>query len=166
MTTHETNPPRSPIEQVLIRLALQTPQFGQAGGGTAELTTADIAAAAAGYRDPIGEHLLGVLQADDGAVRRCSRQLHIYGWGRWLADKRPASIDIALHERLCRSAVLEYQAGEGHTIRDLKALWKCGGDRVRGLMPHYLAMVRELRSRGEELGQHMASNLRDVESCS
>lgn len=162
MTTHEIDPPRSQLEQAVIRLALQTPQMGrQAVGGTAELTTSDIAAAAAGYRDPIGEHLLGVLQEDDWAVRRCVAQLHQYGWNRWLTDKRTSTIDVPLHERLCHTAVLEFQRGDGLSIRDLKNHWKCRQERVRSLMPHYLALMRELRGRAAELGQWIHRNLRE-----
>lgn len=162
--THEINPPRTAIERAVIRLALGTPQLARLGtGGEAELTTSDIAAAAAGYRDSIGQHLLGVLQEDAQATRRCTRQLHIYGWGRWLGDNRQATIDVALHERLCKSAVLEFQQGSGLSIRDLKAHWQCRQERVRALMPHYLVLTRELRGRAAELGNHIARNLLDLE---
>lgn len=159
--THEANPPRTAIERVICRLSIQTATIGRQGGsGIPEFTTSDIAAAAAGYNDPVGRYILGVLIEDPRDVGECVEALNRHGWLRWLTDGRTGNIDAALHRRMCEAAVAELQNGEGWPYRALTEYFQIGYERLQKLMPHYLTLVRILNERKGDLGQHVARRLR------
>ena len=161
MSLYEAKPTRSPVERVVSRLSVQTVRFRDiVSGGRPEYTASDFAAAAAGIVDPIGKHLIGVLTEDAQSLAECVEALNRIGWVRWFDDQRKASIDRELHHRLCVAAVGEYQRGEGWPIRDLKKVWRCGAERVRELMPHYLTLGRILADRHQQVARHLAARLR------
>jgi hypothetical protein len=161
MQTHEAKPHTGPLERVVCQLSIKTARVGNFGGsGRPEFTTSDIASAAAGYVDPVGRHLIGVLLEDARDVDACIEALNRVGWLRWLTDQRKANIDTGLHRRMCEATVAEFQNGQGWSFRALKEYLQIGSDRLRALLPHYLTLGRILSEREGELTRHIARRLR------
>lgn len=157
--THEPKPRRGVIERVIIGLSLSGPRFGGGGGGIPEYTAADYAAASAGYRDPIGRHLVGLYLGDGKSRDGCIEDLDGYGWSLWRRHRR-GEISPELHRRMARAAVQEIERGEGWSIREVKSLLQIGQDRWRSLAGHYVELINEIRRQDQQVADHLARRLR------
>ena len=162
VTTHEAKPTRTALERVVCRLSIKTPEMGDKGGsGTPEFTTSDIAAAAEGFNDPIGRHILGVLLDDAQSVDQCLEQLDRTGWSWWHRDGRKAKVDTDLHYRMAEAALAEIQHGKGWPMESLREHFGVGRDRLHQLLPHYLTLTRALNAQIGDLSAHLRKKLSD-----
>lgn len=156
-STYETNPPRTYLERILSRLSIKSPRIGNDGaGGTPEYVGAEAAALLAGLRDPLARELVGVCLDDGQSFEIALSILDLRGWIRWREAYPRTKIDAEQHQELTRAALMEYQAGKGWQIRDLRETLRVSGDRWRRLCPQYLWLGREIEQANHTVAEHLA----------